>query len=281
MRRADEKPGAPPGKLDECVRVLERRREGLLDEHVLAGLERRPRQRGVLVHAGQHEDDVDIIRTDHALRARRSGRRRTVCGAVPLPFVDVVHGAHVTRPRARSRSIMPTYGPAKTLPQPRTPIPRLMSPPAQRRSTRQPRPGVDVEASLDAESGGERDGGRERGDRAQPRVREISARGAEHRGAAGGADRLGLLEQRVATVGRLTTRWPLRSGYIADVAPSRVSTPSAGIPDTSFKRRAPSSAPAQACRDPKTIAGVGLQLGEILGPRLRRLDRGSDDPGAT
>ena len=53
-------PGEVSRQLQELGSLLERGRDRLLDEDVLARLERGLRQRPVLVHARQHEDDVDL-----------------------------------------------------------------------------------------------------------------------------------------------------------------------------------------------------------------------------
>ena len=50
----------------------------------------------VLVHARQHEDDVDVVRADHALGAGEIGDDVEPVGrSVPLLRVDVVDGADV------------------------------------------------------------------------------------------------------------------------------------------------------------------------------------------
>ena len=96
----------------------------------------------VLVHARQHEDDVDVICTDHALGVGEIGTDvEPPGGSVPLPLVDVVDGADVdpvlcTQPvdhaDVRSREDASAA---------ENPIPRLMAPRGQRRSTRPSRPG--------------------------------------------------------------------------------------------------------------------------------------------
>ena len=53
-------PGAASAAASTCLGLRERGRDRLLDEHVLAGLERRAREPAVLGHARQHEHDVDV-----------------------------------------------------------------------------------------------------------------------------------------------------------------------------------------------------------------------------
>ncbi len=82
MRRADEVAGRVGGVGEHRLRIGERRADGLLDEHVLAGGERGAREAGVLGHAREHEHDVDVVALDHGplvgearigARARRRG----------------------------------------------------------------------------------------------------------------------------------------------------------------------------------------------------------------
>ena len=149
VRRAHEEARRRPRQVEELRRLLQRGGHRLLDEHVPAGLERRLRERAVLVHARQHEHHVDVVRADDLVGTAQAGidvvvRRR----ATALRVVDVVDGARRARDRRRaSRSIMPRYGPAKTLPQPITPSPRLMrcvsrpgsTPPSRRAGRRRAR----------------------------------------------------------------------------------------------------------------------------------------------
>ncbi len=96
----DEEAFRRPGEVEQLGGLVERGGHRLLDEHVLAGLERRLRERAVLVHARQHQHDVDVVRADDILGTAEVGigvvvRRR----ATPLRVVDVVHGAHVRAAR--------------------------------------------------------------------------------------------------------------------------------------------------------------------------------------
>ena len=94
VRGADEDAGTVLRKLEELGRLLQRGGHRLLDEHVPAGLERGLRERPVLVHARQHEDDVGGL--DDVLGAAEVSIDVVVRGrAVPLGSVDVVHRADV------------------------------------------------------------------------------------------------------------------------------------------------------------------------------------------
>ncbi len=86
-------PGRVRGQLHERRGLLERRRHRLLDEHVLAGRERRARERAVHRHAREHEDDVDVVALDHGLGARQAGvDAEPQTGRAALALVDVVDG---------------------------------------------------------------------------------------------------------------------------------------------------------------------------------------------
>ena len=150
---------------------------------------------------------------------------------------------------------MPRYGPAKTLPQPITPRPRLtrcLSRPGSRRPST---PACRHRARARGRSRREHGGGGEGADGREPPVLGLGARGPDHGCAPPGADALRLDEQRiVGRPGRLSARSPAPSAIIVEVAPSRVSTPSAGIPETSFRSSAASSAAAQAGPLPNATA---------------------------
>jgi len=70
------------------------------------------------------------------------------------------------------------------------------------------------------------------------------------------------------------TKLLLVSANIADVAPSRVSTPSPGTPETSFSKSAVSRAAAQATPLPMATAGAGVVL------RSRDETKGHASPSA-
>ncbi len=72
-----------------------------------------------------------------------------------------------------------------------------------------------------------------------------------------------------ARVGRLSARSPGRSAIIAEVAPSRVSTPSVGMPETSLSSSAASSAAAQAGPLPNATALAASSAADLVRPRLR------------
>src|SRR4029079_4386506 len=69
VRRADEQPFRALRETEQLRCLLERGRHTLLDEDVLARLERCARQRPMLVHAREDEDDVDLVAPDHRLGA--------------------------------------------------------------------------------------------------------------------------------------------------------------------------------------------------------------------
>ena len=81
-------PGAAAGDREHLLGLLERRRHRLLDQHVLARLERRAREPAVLGHAREHEDDVDVrVRADRGVgrqvgaQVEPLGRRRRFSGS--------------------------------------------------------------------------------------------------------------------------------------------------------------------------------------------------------
>ena len=86
-------PGAASAAVEQGLAVLERRRHRLLDEHVLAGLERRARERAVLLHAREDEHGVDVVvlADREVRRARRGVRSRRRGGGLALGRVGVVH----------------------------------------------------------------------------------------------------------------------------------------------------------------------------------------------
>ncbi len=64
---------------------------GLLDEHVLAGAQRRVGQRPVLVHAREHEHEIDVVALDHGLGSGQPGvDAEPPAGCAALALVDVV-----------------------------------------------------------------------------------------------------------------------------------------------------------------------------------------------
>ena len=76
--RADELAVGGLRGLDELRRLRERRGHRLLDEHVLAGRQAGLGERPVLVHAGEHEEGVDVVALDHLPAGWRStGRCRS------------------------------------------------------------------------------------------------------------------------------------------------------------------------------------------------------------
>ena len=88
-------PGDSRRELQERRRLLEGGRHRLLDEHVLAGRKRRARERPVLVHARQHEHEIDVVALDHGLGtvSGPGSRPRPQAGRAALALVDVVDGA--------------------------------------------------------------------------------------------------------------------------------------------------------------------------------------------
>ena len=103
MRRADEQPGRRP-------RQLERARPprssevaiGFSTSTCLPASSAAFVERPVLVHAREHEDDVDLGVGDHGLRPGQLGVDVVVRGgAVALAVVDVVDGARRARGRPR------------------------------------------------------------------------------------------------------------------------------------------------------------------------------------
>ena len=76
-------------------------RDGLLDEHVLSGLERRHRQLEVGVVAGDDVDDVDVVVRQHVVRVGRRRRNAVfVRGLVGERAVDVADGDQLAAPIA-------------------------------------------------------------------------------------------------------------------------------------------------------------------------------------
>ena len=200
MRRADEQAGRRLRQLEELGRLPERRRHRLLDEHVLARLERGPRERAVLVHARQHEDDVDVGRADHRVGPAQLRVDVVVRGrAAPLRVVDVVDSAltcdaPVGAQPLDHRPVRPGEDAAAAdhadteahLGSSRDAVVRVG-----------PRGPVDVEAALEADASGQRGGGGERRDRREPAVGRLAAGRAEHRRTLTRTDLLGLREQRI------------------------------------------------------------------------------------
>ena len=89
-------PGARLGDLEQRLGVGERGRDRLLDEHVLAGLERRAGDPGVLGHARQHQHQVDVrVPADGGVVGEVGRQVEPLGGHPPLLGVDVVDGRDV------------------------------------------------------------------------------------------------------------------------------------------------------------------------------------------
>jgi hypothetical protein len=94
--RADEVPRRGLRGREHRPGLLQRRRDRLLDQHVLSRLQRRARQPAVLGHAGQHEHDVDVGMPADGHVVRQVGAEVQAPGGDPaLAGVGVVDGAHV------------------------------------------------------------------------------------------------------------------------------------------------------------------------------------------
>jgi hypothetical protein len=91
VRRADERARRVLGREEHTLGVRERRGHRLLDEHVLARLERGDGQPRVLGHAREHEHGVDLgVRRDGDV-VRHVGRQAEALGGrAPLALVGVV-----------------------------------------------------------------------------------------------------------------------------------------------------------------------------------------------
>ena len=92
--------------------------DGLLDQHVLAGLERREREAAVLGHAGEHEHDVDVgVGADRAVVGQVGGevepiRRRAALGGVGVVDRDDVDAALAAEPLDQAHVRRPEDAPA-------------------------------------------------------------------------------------------------------------------------------------------------------------------------
>jgi hypothetical protein len=84
---------ARTGRRQHRLGVFERRRDRLLDEHVLAGLERGAGQPGVLGHAGQDHHEVDVRMRAHGDVVGQVGRQVEPLGrGAALLWIGVVDG---------------------------------------------------------------------------------------------------------------------------------------------------------------------------------------------
>ena len=193
-------PGAAAADLEHLRGLLERRRDRLLDEHVLARLERRPRQPAVLGHAREHHDDVDVrVRADRGVGRQVGAQAEPLGRRQPLRRVGVVDrddldAALAAQPLDQGHVRRPEDAPAADDAQPHAHVG------APRGLVVRVGPGrlVDVVARGDREHRGERRGRGQRGDHRQPRVGRRARGEAQRRRAGGGAQAQRLVAVRVA-----------------------------------------------------------------------------------